>query len=89
MPGEGRDIVDQYPQEPCGQEVYGSVCQPAGPGMQGADCSGPEDCGAGFSCVVTGSGVQCTQLCELTGPSGCPDGLVCEPIDVEGFGGCL
>ena len=26
---------------------------------------------------------------ELQGAMGCPDGLVCQPIDVEGFGGCL
>jgi hypothetical protein len=50
---------------------------------------GFQDCGAGFVCVVSGSGNQCIQLCPLTGKDGCAPGLSCEPIDVEGFGGCL
>jgi hypothetical protein len=29
------------------------------------------------------------ELCALTGDMACPAGLVCEPIDVMGFGGCL
>lgn len=82
-------IYVQYPDEPCGQEVYGAVCAPAGPGGQGDPCQGPTDCQAGTACVVTGSGTQCVELCPLTGPSGCPAGTVCEPIDVQGFGGCL
>jgi hypothetical protein len=87
--GDACDIFVEYPAEPCGQEVYGSVCVPAGPGQQGDPCAGPLDCGAGFVCVVTGFGTQCVQYCSLTGESGCPAGMVCEPIDVEGFGGCL
>lgn len=87
--GEGCYIYVQYPTDPCGQEVYGSICLPAGSGQQGDECQGAQSCGAGLACVVTGSGTQCVQLCPLTGPSGCPSGLVCEPIDVEGFGGCL
>lgn len=89
LPGEACDIFVEYPTEPCGQEIYGSMCLPAGPGEQGDSCGSPLDCAAGFVCVVTGSGTQCVQYCSLTGDSGCPDGLVCEPIDVEGFGGCL
>lgn len=82
-------IYVQYPEEPCGQEVYGAVCAPAGPGQQGDPCQGATDCEAGTACVVTGSGTQCVELCPLMGPSGCPDGTICEPIDVQGFGGCL
>lgn len=89
MPGEGCYIYVQYPSQPCGQEVYGSFCAPAGTGQQGDPCGGGFDCGAGNVCVVTGSGTQCVQLCPLFGDDGCPAGLVCEPIDVEGFGGCL
>ncbi|MFT3772797.1 MAG: hypothetical protein QM820_45995 [Minicystis sp.] len=89
MPGEGCYIFVGYPEEPCGQETYGSVCQPAGFGGQGDPCNGGGDCGGGFVCVVSGSGNQCVKLCPLSGPPGCPSGLVCEPIDVEGFGGCL
>jgi hypothetical protein len=88
-PGEACQIFVEYPSEPCGQEIYGSGCVPAGTGQQGDGCMGGQECGAGFVCVITGSGTQCVQLCKLDGPSGCPSGLVCEPIDVKGFGGCL
>jgi len=87
--GEGCYIFVSYPDEPCGKETYGAFCLPIGPGGQGDSCNGGQDCGAGFVCVVTGSGTQCVEFCPLTGNDGCPPGLVCEPIDVEGFGGCL
>jgi hypothetical protein len=87
--GEGCFIYVQYPSEPCGQEIYGAFCAPVGPGQQGDPCGGGGDCGAGLVCVVTGAGTQCVELCALTGDDGCPPGLVCEAIDVEGFGGCL
>lgn len=89
QPGDGCYIFVQYPDEPCEQEIYGSYCAPPGPGDQGDPCGGAQDCGVGHVCVVTGAGTQCVQLCPLTGPSGCPDGLTCEAIDVEGFGGCF
>jgi hypothetical protein len=82
-------IYVDYPSEPCGQETYGAVCEPAGIGGQGDPCQGATDCIGGAACVVTGSGTQCVMLCPLMGPSGCPSGTVCEPIDVEGYGGCL
>jgi len=87
--GEGCYIFVQYPSEPCGEEIYGAVCAPAGPGGQGDPCDGGQSCGGGFVCVVSGSGNQCVELCPLTGKDGCAPGLSCEPIDVEGFGGCL
>ncbi|WP_437719190.1 hypothetical protein WMF45_23965 [Sorangium sp. So ce448] len=88
-PGEGCFIYVQYPDEPCGQEIYGAYCAPAGPGRQGDPCSGGSQCGAGFACVVTGSGTQCVELCALSGDDNCDPGFVCEPIDVAGMGGCL
>ncbi|MCK6590224.1 MAG: hypothetical protein HUU21_24590 [Polyangiaceae bacterium] len=88
-PGEGCYIYVDYPDEPCGQEVYGAFCIPAGTGTQGDSCTGAQACAAGYCCVVTGSGTQCVKLCPLEGNDDCPPGLVCEPIDVEGFGGCL
>ncbi|WP_438044636.1 hypothetical protein [Sorangium sp. So ce128] len=88
-PGEGCFIYVQYPDEPCGQEIYGAYCAPAGPGGQGDPCSGGSQCGAGFACVVTGSGTQCVELCALSGDDNCDPGFVCEPIDVAGMGGCL
>lgn len=88
-PGEGCYIYVQYPQEACEQEIYGAYCSPAGGGSQGDPCGGGPDCGAGLVCVITGFGTQCVQLCPLSGQAGCPDGLTCEAIDVEGFGGCF
>jgi hypothetical protein len=86
--GEGCYIFTQNPTTPCGQEVYGAACDSAGTGKQGADCD-TTACAPGFTCVVSGSGDQCVELCQLEGSMGCPCGLVCQPIDVEGFGGCL
>jgi hypothetical protein len=86
--GEGCYIFSEPPQDPCGQEVYGTACEAAGTGHQGASCTGA-GCAPGFACVVSGSGVQCVELCELQGNMSCPDGLVCQPIDVLGYGGCL
>lgn len=86
---EGCYIYVEYPPDPCGQEVYGAVCVPAGTGQQGDPCGGPQSCGPGLACVITGSGTQCVTLCPLEGADNCPQGMVCEPIDVEGFGGCL
>ncbi len=88
-PGEACYIYVEYPSEPCGQEVYGSFCSLPGPGQQGDTCNGGFDCDGGHVCVITGSGTQCVELCPLSGDDGCPPGMVCEPIDVEGFGGCL
>jgi len=87
--GEACYIFVEYPSEPCGQEIFGTFCLPEGPGGQGEPCGGPMECQAGFLCVVGDSGTQCVQFCPLEGASNCPGGLVCEPIDVEGFGGCI
>jgi hypothetical protein len=88
-PGQGCFIFATPPQTVCGQEIYGAECAPQGPGKQGDACDTGNSCSAGFSCVVTGSGNQCVLLCELMGAATCPPGFVCEPIDVQGFGGCL
>lgn len=88
-PGDGCYIFVQYPDEPCEQELYGTYCSPAGTQGQGDPCGGAGQCGAGLVCVITGFGTQCVQLCPLSGESGCPDGLTCEAIDVEGYGGCF
>lgn len=78
----------QYPTEPCGQEIYGTLCLPAGTGRQGDPCSG-EPCAAAHVCVITGQGTQCAQVCPLTGEDDCPPGLVCGSVDVEGVGVCF
>lgn len=85
--GEGCYPFVQYPSGPCQQELYGTVCRAVGIGHQGDPCGGG-DCAAGFVCVVTGAGDQCVQLCHLGGAKDCPSGLVCVPIDSNGYGGC-
>lgn len=87
--GEACQPYAIYPAERCEEEIYGATCVPAGEGGQGVECWGPSDCLPGFVCAVTGAGDQCVQLCPLVGAHPCPEGLVCEPLDVQGFGGCL
>lgn len=87
-PGFGCYPFVQYPSEPCGQEIYGTTCQPAGQGEQGQPCGGSL-CAPGFVCVISGVGNQCVQVCSLEGDDDCPPGLFCVPIDVEGFGACF
>jgi hypothetical protein len=78
-----------YPSGPCEVERYGSWCTPAGAGTQGQPCS-RAGCASGHICVSTGEGTECVQLCGLSaGQSLCPAGLLCLPIDIDGFGGCL
>ena len=73
----------------CGAETYGSLCYYAGTGTQSTPCESPDQCSAGYVCVASGAGNQCVQLCSLTEPGSCPDGMVCEAVDVPGYGGCL
>jgi hypothetical protein len=87
-PGEGCYPFVQYPQQKCDKEQFGTICAPAGSGKQGEPCGG-DLCAAGFVCVVTGVGTQCVKMCKLDGPSSCPPGLFCVPVDVEGIGGCF
>jgi len=79
-----------YPSGPCEVERYGTLCLPAGPGTQGDSCSN-QACAADHICVSTGRGTQCARLCGLDAdaPRVCAPGLLCLPIDIEGFGGCL
>ena len=78
-----------YPTGPCGVERYGAWCTPAGDGRQGDSCA-RGGCAPGHVCVSTGEGTECVQLCALSiDQSRCPAGLLCLPIDIEGFGGCL
>jgi hypothetical protein len=79
-----------YPSGPCEVESYGTVCRRAGPGTQGDSCA-RDACAADHICVSTGRGTQCARLCGLAAdpPSVCAPGLLCLPIDIEGFGGCL
>ena len=72
----------------CGTEIFGTRCVPTGTGVQGDECNTAE-CGAGFVCVATGEGNQCSQLCDLTGLHDCPPGLLCEPLDVDGSYVCM
>ena len=76
------------PLEPCEAEIYGAQCEYAGTGQQNDPCYG-EPCAPKHTCVITGAGIMCVRLCDLKVPGSCPEGMVCEPIDVLGYGGCL
>jgi hypothetical protein len=79
-----------YPSGPCEVERYGAACMPSGAGTQGDPCS-DQACAADHICVSTGRGTQCARICGLApdAPDVCEPGLLCLPIDIEGFGGCL
>lgn len=79
-----------YPSRPCEVERYGARCQPVGPGVQGDPCS-RQGCAAEHICISTGRGTQCARICSFAAdaPDVCEPGLLCLPIDIEGFGGCL
>ncbi|MEO8177473.1 MAG: hypothetical protein ABI895_01445 [Deltaproteobacteria bacterium] len=80
----------RYPTGPCEVEQYGTTCLPSGPGTQGAPCA-REGCAAEHICISTGRGTQCARLCSFAEGAAnvCAPGLLCLPIDIEGFGGCL
>jgi len=72
----------------CQTEEIGTQCATAGPGRQGDDCSSV-DCTEGFVCVTAGSGFKCAALCRLTqNGDTCQSGLICSPLDVDGFFVC-
>lgn len=79
-----------YPSGPCEVERFGTFCALSGSGTQGDSCAA-EPCAAEHICVSTGRGTQCARLCALSDDSRdvCAPGLLCLPIDIEGFGGCL
>jgi hypothetical protein len=77
-----------YPNGPCEVESFGTVCAPAGSGTQGDSCA-RNGCAADHICVSTGRGTRCVRLCDFADNNECAPGLLCLPIDIEGFGGCL
>lgn len=77
----------EYPGGPCQEELYGTMCIAAGKGGQGDPCFG--GCQPHYVCVVSGQGNQCIEICDLSAPSPCSDGLVCAPLDIPGIGGCI
>jgi hypothetical protein len=77
------------PTVPCAQEQYGTTCASSGSGVQGDPCDYNNSCSAGYTCVLTGEGTQCVQLCQVFGSNTCPPGFFCLQIDVSpGTGGC-
>ncbi len=88
-PDEACYPVALPPQGKCQTETYGSFCEAAGTGTQGAPCDNTVGCAAGFVCLITGANTQCARMCDLSGSHDCPQGFVCEPIDVPGFSACL
>jgi hypothetical protein len=78
----------RYPSGYCQPEEYGSVCAPAGEKTQGEVCSSALECAGGYICVITGAGTSCAKYCDLGRVGACPEGYVCEPLDVSGMGVC-
>jgi len=83
-------FVERPEGDGCEPEVFGTMCLPPGGGQKGDRCGEEYDwCGAGLLCVVGAiSGARCLELCDPFGPDTCPSGLVCAPVDVEGYGVC-
>ena len=88
-PGEGCYPFVDYPTEPCEQKRYGTYCAYAGTGTQGDACGQGTFCAANHVCVISDLGTHCVQMCPLEGDDGCPEGLICGYVDVEGIGGCI
>lgn len=74
----------------CDQQRYGTLCMPAGGGVQGDTCGDDAgDCAPGFVCVVgQRAGKRCAALCRLGETGQCSGGLLCGDLDVAGFGVC-
>lgn len=90
-PGLGCYPFVEHPEgNGCGQQRYGTVCAPAGSGVQGQACGGEAGgCAPGFVCVIgQRAGKRCTALCQLGKPNTCTGGLLCADLDVAGFGAC-
>jgi hypothetical protein len=77
----------QYAADECQNEVFGTTCVTAGEAGQGDDCS-DVPCAAQHVCVTTGQGNQCVRLCSLSERE-CDPGLLCLPLDVDGFYVCF
>jgi hypothetical protein len=76
--------------DPCHPGPYRMMCAEEGSGSQGAACGSALDgCQAGYICAVTGQGDQCIALCHPGAIGACANGMVCERLDIPGFGGCL
>lgn len=72
----------------CQTEEIGTRCQTAGTGRQGDDCAA-SPCAAGYVCATSGAGFECVKLCTPLGAKDdCPPGLLCAPLDVDGFFVC-
>jgi hypothetical protein len=78
------------PKYKCQSETYGAFCASQGTGTQGSPCGSGSGCAGGFVCLITGASTECAKMCEFgSGTHSCPDGFVCEPIDIPGFAACL
>jgi hypothetical protein len=91
-PGAGCYPFVEHPEgSGCDQQRYGTVCLPAGSGMQGMRCGDETGdwCAPGFVCVVgQRAGKRCAALCKIGQANQCQGGLLCGDLDVAGFGVC-
>ncbi len=91
-PGAGCYPYVDHPQgSGCGEQHFGTKCEPAGQIAQGMMC-GQDDgewCAPGLVCVVgQRAGKRCAALCKLGVANQCTGGLLCGDLDVAGFGVC-
>lgn len=78
------------PDGDCGFEQFGAHCLEPGSIGPGERCGSEFGwCGAGLLCVVGAlPGARCLTLCDPHGPETCTGGLICSPVDIEGYGVC-
>lgn len=83
-------FIDRPGGDGCGFEQYGARCLEPGTIAPGDRCGSEFGwCAAGSLCVVGAlPGARCLELCDPFGPDTCPSGLICAPVDVEGYGVC-
>lgn len=77
-----------YPGFYCEAERYGAECAKAGLARSGVPCETSSYCAPGLVCVITGAGTHCAATCDLQKAAGCPEGYVCQSLDVTGLGVC-
>lgn len=65
----------------CTPPTYGTRCIGTEGREAGQPCSAADHCAAGHACAITTTGYKCAKLCRLDDPTGCPDGLVCWPVE--------
>jgi hypothetical protein len=74
-----------------GQDAPACACPAASRvGVDGATCTGNEDCAPGFLCDQMAGGTFCRRLCQMATPGDCPGAQTCHALaNNSTFGVCL